>query len=35
MPPTPEEYARGFRTTIEVPDDDVEVLVGELIGDDG
>ena len=35
MPPTPEEYARGFKTTIEAPDDDVEVLVGELIGDDG
>ena len=34
MPPTPDEQARGFRTSIDVPADDVEVLVGELIVDE-
>ena len=33
LPPTPEEYARGFRTTVEVPAEDEEVLDGELIGE--
>ena len=35
MPPTAEEYARGFKTSIEVPAEDDEVLVGEVMGDDG
>ena len=34
LPPTPDELARGFRTTIEVDADEDEVLVGELIGED-
>jgi hypothetical protein len=34
MPPTPEQHARGFRTSIEVPAEDDEVLVGELVGED-
>src|SRR5204862_7390390 len=34
MPPTPDEHGRGFRTTVEVPPDDVEVLVGRLVEDE-
>lgn len=31
LPPSPEEYARGYRTRIQVPADDVEVIDGELV----
>jgi hypothetical protein len=34
LPPTADELARGFRTTVEVDADDDEVLVGELIAED-
>ncbi len=34
LPPTEDELERGFRTTIEVPAADEEVLVGELISED-
>lgn len=33
-PPSPEEYARGFRTRVAVPADDVEVVDGELVGEE-
>ena len=32
--PALNEHARGFRTTMEVPAEDEEVLVGELVGED-
>jgi len=34
LPATADEHARGFRTTIEVPVEDEELLVGELVGED-
>ena len=34
LPPSADEHARGFRTTMEVPAEDEEVLVGELVGED-
>ena len=34
MPPTAEQHARGFRTSVEIPVEDEKLLVGELIGED-
>jgi len=34
LPPSADEHARGFRITMEVPAEDEEVLVGELVGED-
>jgi len=34
LPPTPDEHARGFRTSIEVPTEDEQFLHGELIGEE-
>ncbi len=34
MPPSPEQDARGFKASVEVPVEDEEILDGQLIGED-
>ncbi len=35
LPPSPQDYARGFRSRVAVPADDVEIIDGELVSERG